>query len=331
MIDNYSSKLSLRETEKAIKIVKDNFEEKLSRALNLQRVSAPLIVTSQSGINDNLNGVERIVNFDIKNIKGVRAEIVQSLAKWKRNALKVYGFEIGEGLYTDMNAIRCDDEVDYLHSIYVDQWDWEMVICKENRKLDLLKDVVIKIVNAVCDTQDIVMENYPCYQVPLCREVAFATSYELEEKYPNLTPKQREYEFTKENKTVCVMQIGDLLKSGEKHDGRAPDYDDWSLNCDILFWQNVIEQPIEISSMGIRVSPESLAEQLKKAKAEDRASLPFHKALLAGELPYTIGGGIGQSRLCMLMLEKAHIGEVQSSIWPAEMTNELTKKGIYLL
>lgn len=331
MVKNYNSKLGLRETERAIKTVKDNFEAKLAAALNLQRVSAPLVVTSASGLNDNLNGVERIVSFDIKNIPGIRAEIVQSLAKWKRNALKNYGFQAGEGLYTDMNAIRCDDDVDLLHSIYVDQWDWEMVITKDNRNLDFLKKVVTKIVNAICDTHDIIRAKYTCYTEPLCREIAFITTQELEDKYPDLTPKQRENVFTKENKTVCVMQIGGKLKSGIKHDGRAPDYDDWSLNCDILMWQSVIEQAIELSSMGIRVSPESLKSQLKLAGAENRSSLPFHSALLKGELPYTIGGGIGQSRLCMLMLEKAHVGEVQASVWPQSMIEECEKNDIHLL
>lgn len=328
---NYNVKVNLRETEKAIKLIKDNFEQTLAIRLNLQRVSAPLVVLSQSGINDNLNGVERIVSFDIKNMPGIRAEVVQSLAKWKRQALKKYGFHAGEGLYTDMNAIRCDDEVDYLHSIYVDQWDWEKVITREDRTLDYLKNTVKIIVDTVCDISEVVKRNYPSLTAKLSRDVFFVSAQELEDKYPDLTPKQREHKVVKKYGTVCIIGIGGALKSGEKHDGRAPDYDDWDLNCDILFWHNVINQPIEISSMGIRVDAESLERQLRLANAEDRAALPFHRALLRGELPLTVGGGIGQSRLCMLMLEKAHIGEVQASVWPESETEYAKEHGINLL
>ncbi len=331
MFEKKGPAIDLRTTETAIKLIKDNFEKLLAGALNLQRVSAPIIVDSSSGMNDNLNGVERIVSFDMLNNKGVTCEIVQSLAKWKRYALSYYGFKAGEGLYTDMNAIRRDDNVDLLHSIYVDQWDWERVITADERNLDFLKSIVQDIVDAVADTANLVNMNFPAVGADICRNTCFITSQELEDTYPTLTPKQREQAVVKEKKTVCIMQIGGKLKSGEKHDGRAPDYDDWSLNCDILFWLKSIEQAVEISSMGIRVTPDSMRRQLKLAGAEDRAELPFHKALLNGELPLTIGGGIGQSRLCMLLLNKHHIGEVQASVWPKSMLDEYAEKGIYLL
>jgi aspartate--ammonia ligase, AsnA-type len=323
--------LDLRTTETAIKLIKDNFERKLAAALNLQRVSAPIVVNANSGMNDNLNGVERVVSFDLLNNPGVTVEIVQSLAKWKRYALKMYGFSEGEGLYTDMNAIRRDDTVDELHSIYVDQWDWERVIKSEDRTLDFLKDIVKKIVGAVADTADLVNAEYPEVGADITREVFFITTQELEDLYPDETPKKREEHITRKYKSVCIMQIGGVLKSGKRHDGRAPDYDDWALNCDILFWLDSISEAVEISSMGIRVTPESLMYQLTEKNALDRQTLPFHKSLLNGELPLTIGGGIGQSRLCMLLLKKHHIGEVQASVWPQDIVEAYLKKGIKLL
>lgn len=325
------SAIDLRTTETAIKLIKDNFERQLAAALNLQRVSAPIIVSSDSGMNDNLNGVERVVSFDMLNNSGVTVEIVQSLAKWKRYALSYYDFKSGEGLYTDMNAIRRDDSVDRLHSIYVDQWDWERVISKEERNLEFLKAIVNKIVGAVADTANLVNMNFPSAGAEVERNVYFVTSQQLEDEYPDKTPKEREHIVAEKYKTVCIMQIGGKLKSGCRHDGRAPDYDDWGLNCDILLWLKSIREAVEISSMGIRVTPEILMRQLAEAGAEDRASLPFHSALLAGELPLTIGGGIGQSRLCMVLLNKQHIGEVQASVWPQSMIDEYAKKGIYLL
>lgn len=327
---NYNDTLSYRDTQKAIKFVRDTFEKKLCAALNLERVSAPLFVIAGEGINDDLNGTERAVDFDILNIKDVTAQIVHSLAKWKRLSLKNYGFNAGEGLYTNMNAIRRDEEPDNIHSIYVDQWDWEKVITREQRTIPYLKTVVCDIVNAICDTLDEVKKLYP-NTVTLKREVTFITSQELEDKYPDLTPKQREDAFVKEHKTVFVMQIGDKLKSGVPHDGRAPDYDDWALNGDILFWNDVLGIAFEVSSMGIRVDEKSLAEQLEKAGCPERKELMYHKKLLAGELPLSVGGGIGQSRLCMLLLGKAHLGEVHASIWPKDMVEECKKNGIKLL
>lgn len=327
----YSSALSGRETQKAIKLIKDTFQVNLAKSLNLERVTAPLFVSSASGLNDDLNGVERKVHFTIKEIDGENAEVVQSLAKWKRMALHKYGFEPGCGLYTDMNAIRRDDDVDNLHSIFVDQWDWEAVITTEQRNTAFLKDVVKKIVNAVADTSDLIKEKYPEIAVNICRDVYFITTQELEDMYPDLSAKERENEITKEHKTVFLMQIGDVLKGGEKHDGRAPDYDDWSLNGDILFWNEVLKSAFEISSMGIRVDSDSIKEQLKKCNAEERLRFDYHKNIVNGVFPLTIGGGIGQSRLCMLLLGKAHIGEVHVSIWPEEMVEECKKHNIYLL
>lgn len=327
----YSSALSGRETQKAIKLIKDTFQVNLAKSLNLERVTAPLFVSSASGLNDDLNGVERKVHFTIKEIDGENAEVVQSLAKWKRMALHKYGFEPGCGLYTDMNAIRRDDDVDNLHSIFVDQWDWEAVITTEQRNTVFLKDVVKKIVNAVADTSDLIKEKYPEIAVNICRDVYFITTQELEDMYPDLSAKERENEITKEHKTVFLMQIGDVLKGGEKHDGRAPDYDDWSLNGDILFWNEVLKSAFEISSMGIRVDSDSIKEQLKKCNAEERLRFDYHKNIVNGVFPLTIGGGIGQSRLCMLLLGKAHIGEVHVSIWPEEMVEECKKHNIYLL
>lgn len=328
--ENYKSILSTYDTQVAIGFLKRTFEDKLSESLNLIRVSAPLFVDPKTGLNDDLNGVERAVNFDIKET-GNEAHIVHSLAKWKRQALKNYGFPVGQGLYTDMNAIRRDETMDNLHSIYVDQWDWEKVISRRERNEDYLKEEVRLIVRAIADTKDLVNERYPALKTKLCREVAFVTTQQLEDLYPSLTPKQREDAFLSEYKTAFVMQIGDKLKSGEKHDGRAPDYDDWALNGDILFYNEVLGRAFEVSSMGIRVDEVSMDEQLRKAGADDRRALPFHKAVLAGELPLTMGGGIGQSRLSMLMLEKAHIGEVQVSLWDDDTLTQAKKNGIVIL
>ena len=328
--EGYTSRLSVYDTQKAIELIKSNFSKKLSESLNLCRVSAPLFVGSDTGINDDLNGTERPVRFDIK-CSNTEAVVVHSLAKWKRLALWKYGFGDGEGLYTDMNAIRRDEELDNLHSVYTDQWDWEKVITRETRTEDYLKSTVRAIVGAICDTLDIVKETYPQLKVTLDREVFFISSQELEDKYPSLTPKEREYEITKEKKTVFISKIGDKLRSGISHDGRAPDYDDWELNGDILFWDDVLGRQLEVSSMGIRVDSESLVSQLEKANATDRLKFYFHSLLADGTLPLTMGGGIGQSRLCMLLLEKAHIGEVQSSIWDDATIEECRKKGVNLL
>lgn len=330
IVDGYISSLSLRQTQKAIKFVKDNFQTELAAALKLERISAPLFVESGCGINDDLNGVERKVTFDIKET-GTDAEVVQSLAKWKRMALNRYGFETGTGLYTDMCAIRRDDDMDNDHSIYVDQWDWEKVITREDRTLEYLKDTVKKIVSAIVTTKQKVMSEYPQLTFEVNPEIFFITSQDLEDMYPNLTPKQREAEIVKEHKTVFVMQIGDALKSGVKHDGRAPDYDDWKLNGDLLFWNNILSQTIEISSMGIRVDEKSLVAQLEKTGDTKRLKYEYHKKIAGGELPLTIGGGIGQSRLCMFLLEKLHIGEVQASVWPKEAVELCKKHGITLL
>lgn len=330
--DSYNSTLSLRDTQKAIKLVRDTFEDNLAAALNLDRISAPLFVTEKSGINDDLNGVERAVSFDIKNMpEAGKAVIVHSLAKWKRLALYEYRFSEGEGLYTDMNAIRRDEEFDNLHSIYVDQWDWEKVIDEKDRNPEYLKSTVKAIVGAICDTQDELCRAFPELPHSLSREVSFVTSQELEDMYPTMTSKERENAYVKEHRTTFIMQIGGKLKSGKKHDGRAPDYDDWSLNGDIMFYNDTLGCAFEISSMGIRVSPESLDRQLTEAGADERRNLPFHKMLLEGKLPYTIGGGIGQSRLSMLLLGKAHIGEVQSSVWDAKTKEECAAAGIKLL
>ena len=313
--ENYKSNLSLIETEIAIKKVKDFFEAKLAETLNLTRVSAPLFLENGSGLNDNLNGVERPVSFDMLAIEDSNIEIVHSLAKWKRFALHRYKFEAGSGLYTDMNAIRRDEELDNLHSIYVDQWDWEKVITKEDRNIDTLKDTVRKIFSVFKATEDFVAREYPSIEKILPEDITFITSQELEDMYPELTSKERENAITKEHKAVFILGIGDTLKSGEKHDGRSPDYDDWKLNGDILFYDPLFDSAIELSSMGIRVDKAALEYQLQKSGCEDRRNLPFHKALLEDKLPLTMGGGIGQSRICMFFLRKAHIGEVQASIW----------------
>lgn len=328
--EGYKTALTIRETQHAIKYIKDVFQQALSIVLTLDRVSAPLIVKKGSGINDDLNGIERKVDFDIKEIGG-EAEVVQSLAKWKRTALHRYGYEPGEGIYTDMNAIRRDDDTDNTHSIFVDQWDWEKVITREKRTLDYLKETVRNVVKAVVYTKRKVSHRYPVLADKISDEVFFITTQELEDMYPDKAPRERERLITKEYKTVFIMQIGGKLASGEKHDGRAPDYDDWSLNGDIFFWNEVLDNALEISSMGIRVDAQSLVSQLKECGAEDRMQYKYHQMIADGTLPLTIGGGIGQSRLCMLLLEKAHIGEVQSSVWPEDMVEKCAENGIILL
>ena len=329
--ENYQSLLGLYDTQKAIGLIKTIFQEKICMALHLKRVTAPLFVMQGSGLNDDLNGVERPVAFDVPCLNQ-EAEVVHSLAKWKRYALYKYGFRPGQGLVTDMNAIRRDEELDNLHSIYVDQWDWEKVITADQRTLDFLQDTVRDIVDAVCATSDELRWKFPeLKNIHLGRNVTFITTQELEDRYPNFTPKQRENAFAKEHGTVCIMQIGGKLKSGKPHDGRAPDYDDWALNCDILFWHKPLGCALELSSMGIRVNAESLRRQLEEAGCLQRAELPFHKMLLDGTLPLTMGGGIGQSRLCMLLLGKAHVGEVQVSLWDDDTVAACEKAGIALL
>ena len=328
---DYKSLLGLYDTQKAIGLIKTVFQEKLSLALHLNRVTAPLFVPQGSGLNDDLNGVERPVQFDVPCLND-HAEVVHSLAKWKRYALYKYGYRPGQGLVTDMNAIRRDEELDNLHSIYVDQWDWERVITKEDRTLEFLQETVCDIVDAVCATSDELRWKFPALKViRLNRDVTFFTSQELEDLYPNKTPKERENIIARAHGTVCIMQIGGKLKSGEKHDGRAPDYDDWTLNCDILFWHKTLECALELSSMGIRVDADAMRRQLAEAGCPERAELPFHKLLLDGTLPLTMGGGIGQSRLCMLLLGKAHIGEVQVSLWDDATTEICRKNQIELL
>ena len=326
----YKSSLSLRETQHAIKYIKDIFQQVLSFSLTLDRVSAPLIVRKGSGINDDLNGVERKVDFDIKEVGG-EAEVVQSLAKWKRMALYRYGYNIGECIYTDMNAIRRDDDTDNTHSIFVDQWDWEKVISRDQRTVDFLKETAKNVVKAIVYTKRKVSLRYPQLTSKICEEPFFITTQELEDMYPDKTSHERERLITKEHKTVFLMQIGGKLASGKKHDGRAPDYDDWSLNGDILIWDEVLDDSLEVSSMGIRVDENSLKSQLAECGAEDRMKYDYHKMIADGTLPLTIGGGIGQSRICMLLLEKAHIGEVQSSIWSDEMIQKCAESGITLL
>ena len=328
--EGYTPTLDAYNTQKAIAYIKQTFQQEFQDALHLKRVSAPLFVTEESGLNDNLNGYERPVSFDVPAV-GENAQVVHSLAKWKRLALKRYGFDVGNGLYTDMNAIRRDEDLDNLHSIYVDQWDWEKIITRETRTIDYLKLIVSSIVNAICNTNDRLHVRFPQLKIDLQREVAFITTQELEDLYPDYTAKQREDAFVKEHKTAFIMQIGGKLRSGKPHDGRAPDYDDWSLNGDIFFWNDVLGRAVEISSMGIRVDAESLDRQLTLGGCDDRRSLPFHKMLLNDELPLTIGGGIGQSRLCMLMMGCAHIGEVQSSIWDSETVRICEEAGIRLL
>lgn len=328
--EGYKSKLSLRETQRAIKIVKDNFQTMLAAELNLDRVTAPVIVTKSSGINDDLNGTERKVEFEMKET-GEVAEIVQSLAKWKRMALYRYGYKADEGIYTDMNAVRRDDDLDNLHSLFVDQWDWERVISRGERTEEFLKMIVCRIVKATADAQSALHLSFPSLAMSIERNVHFVTTQELEDMYPGLTPKEREDAAAKEHKTVFIMKIGENLKSGKPHDGRAPDYDDWSLNGDIVVWNEVLGRSFELSSMGIRVDADSLKKQLAEAGASDRMKFDYHRMIADGTLPLTIGGGIGQSRLCMFMLEKAHIGEVQVSVWPDEMRSTCMEHGIFLL
>lgn len=328
---NYQSALNLHDTQIAIKSVKDSFQSLLSDKLNLLRVSAPLFVDPKSGLNDDLNGIERPVDFDIKYDDAHSAQVVQSLAKWKRYALKKYGFSVGEGLYTDMNAVRRDELTDNIHSIFVDQWDWEKIISKDQRTIETLQDTVRTVYKVLRKTEKLMAIQYDYIHEILPEEIFFITSQELEDMFPDNTPKEREYYITQAKGAVCIMKIGDELASGKKHDGRAPDYDDWSLNADILVYYPVLDIALELSSMGIRVDENSLKSQLEKAGCQERANLPFQKAILNKELPYTIGGGIGQSRLCMFFLRKAHIGEVQSSIWPTGVEDEAKKHGIELL
>lgn len=328
--EDYHPQLGIKQTQIAIKQIKDFFQRELATQLNLKRVSAPLFVSPESGLNDNLNGVERPVSFGVLEQNDKNYEIVHSLAKWKRQALKRYGFSVGEGLYTDMNAIRRDEETDNIHSIFVDQWDWELIIEKAQRNEGKLREIVKSVYEALRVTEKYVMNKYdiPCI---LPEEIKFITSQELLALYPDKTAKEREYEITKRYGAVFIMQIGDLLSNGEKHDGRAPDYDDWKLNGDILVYYPVLDIALELSSMGIRVDEQSLQEQLKKAGCEERAELTFQKALLHGELPYTVGGGIGQSRICMFYLRKCHIGEVQVSVWPEEIYQKAEQHGFSLL
>lgn len=328
--EHYENKLDIVSTEIAIKYVKDLFEKRLAHHLNLMRVSAPLYVRTDSGLNDNLNGVERPVQFDIKEMD-TDVEIVHSLAKWKRMALKRYHFAVNKGIYTDMNAIRRDEDLDNLHSTYVDQWDWEKIISKKERNLSLLKMTVQHIMKALVETQSEVIKVFENLEPFIYEDIFFITTQELEDLYPNKTAKEREYEICKKYKSVFLMQIGDILHSGTKHDGRAPDYDDWSLNGDILLYYPILDCVVEISSMGIRVDEESLLAQLEKADCLQRKTLPFHKMLLNHELPLTMGGGIGQSRICLLLLNKAHIGEVQVSAWSDDMIAICEENGIILL
>ncbi len=328
--DGYKCPLSVYEMQRAIEFIKSNFQTNLSNALNLRRVSCPLFVEETSGLNDDLNGVERAVSFDIPDI-GVNGQVVHSLAKWKRLALKRYDFNVGKGLVTDMDAIRRDEQLDNLHSIYVDQWDWEKVIDRSDRNVEYLKRTVRDIVGAVTETADALNIAFPSIHNRLPRSVYFLTTQELEDRYPGMTPKEREDAVCREHGVVFLMQIGKTLRSGAKHDGRAPDYDDWELNGDILYWNEILGRAFEISSMGIRVDPESLDRQLTLAGCDNRRALPFHKMLLAGELPLTMGGGIGQSRVCMLLIGTAHIGEVQVSLWDEETRRICEERGILLL
>jgi len=327
---NYTPKLSVYETQTAIGLIKRGFEDRLAAALNLKRVTAPLFVDPETGLNDNLSGVERPVKFELGH-SGRYAEVVQSLAKWKRMALGNYGFRPGEGIYTDMNAIRRDEDPDNIHSIYTDQWDWERVITASDRNLDYLRSTVRSITRAIAATNEDVKNKFSALDVEVDDNVAFITAQELYDLYPNLTPKQREDAFVREHKTTFIMQIGKTLSDGSRHDGRAPDYDDWELNGDLMVWDDVLGHALELSSMGIRVDPQSLDRQLSISGCDERRSLSFHRSLLEGKLPLTIGGGIGQSRLCMFMLEKAHIGEVQASVWDDETLESCEKGGIALL
>ena len=329
--EGYKSPQSIKDTEKAIKEVKDYFERALADALNLTRVSAPLFVKPESGLNDNLNGVERPVTFGIKEQDDAMVEIVHSLAKWKRMALKEYGFAMGEGLYTDMTAIRRDEETDNIHSLYVDQWDWEKIIDKSERNVDTLKETVFRIYMAIKQTEYYICGKYHFMDPFLPSEIAFVTTQELEDRWPDKIAKEREHLIAKEKGAVFLMKIGGALKSGERHDGRAPDYDDWELNGDILVYYPVLDMSLELSSMGIRVDEDSLVRQLEISGCQNRKELAYHKAVLNKELPYTIGGGIGQSRICMFFMQRAHIGEVQSSIWPDEVLATAKANGVHIL
>lgn len=328
---HYNPVLSVRQTQEAIKYIRDTFQHEFGKEMNLLRISAPLFVEKRSGLNDDLNGIEEPVHFTMKDIGDERIEVVHSLAKWKRMALKKYGFQLHEGLYTNMNAIRKDEELDNLHSAYVDQWDWEKILTKEERTENVLKQHVRTIFKVIKHMEHEVWYKYPEAVNHLPDKIHFITTQELLDKYPTYTAKERENAITKELGCVFIMKIGDKLSNGEKHDGRAPDYDDWQLNGDILFWYEPLQCALEISSMGIRVDENSLVEQLRKEGKEERLQLPFHRAILEQRLPYTIGGGIGQSRLCMLLLKKAHIGEVQASIWPEDMIEECYKNNIQIL
>ena len=328
---NYKPAISLHDTQVGIKTIKDYFQTSLAYELDLLRVSAPAFVDSSSGLNDNLNGVERPVTFDLKEANDIEGEVVHSLAKWKRYALSRYGFKIGEGIYTDMVAIRRDEELDNIHSIYVDQWDWEKIIDKSDRNIEYLKDVVRHIYSAIKKTEKYMAIQFDYIEEILPKDIYFITSEELLQKYPKCTPKEREYKIAKAHGAVFIMQIGKYLSNGERHDGRAPDYDDWDLNGDILVYYPILDIALELSSMGIRVDEKSMKKQLKIAKCEYRANLPFQKAVLNKELPYTIGGGVGQSRLCMFFLRKAHIGEIHCSLWTKEILEMASKHGILLL
>jgi len=327
----YKSSLSLKDTQRAIKLLKDEFEDKLAATLNLGRVTAPLLVCSDSGINDDLSGAEFPVSFKVKNIENKKVEIVQSLAKWKRVALSRYGYKVGEGIYTDMNAVRPFDDVDNTHSIYVDQWDWEFIIDSKSRTVDFLKQTVNRIVDAICTVLAIVKKQFSSITTTIEKEVFFITAKELYNLYPNLSATDREFEITQKHKTVFVIGIGEKLSDGKSHGSRAPDYDDWSLNGDLLFWNDILSEPIELSSMGIRVDSSAMASQLKLSKNKSREKFDYHKQILQNKLPLTIGGGIGQSRLCMLLLQKLHIGEVQVSVWPEDMLAECRQLSLQIL
>lgn len=329
--EGYKAKLSLKQTEIAIKQLKDFFETALARELKIMRVSAPLFVKPESGLNDDLSGTERPVSFNIKDDDYATVEIVHSLAKWKRMVLGRYGLDINEGIYTDMNAIRRDEVLDNTHSLYVDQWDWEKIITKEMRTEKTLVEIVEGIYRVFLETQDYVLSLYPNLDKLLPDKISFITAQELEDRYPDLTPDEREHEFAKEKKAIFIMKIGAALESGQIHSSRAPDYDDWSLNGDIVFWNPLLEEALELSSMGIRVDEETLEKQLAIAGCEERKEFTFHRMLLEGKLPYTVGGGIGQSRICMFFLQKAHIGEVQSCVWPDQMIELCAANGITLL
>ncbi|MDF2513145.1 MAG: asnA [Herbinix sp.] len=329
--EGYSSKTTLRETEVAIKLIKDYFENSLAKKMNLTRVSAPLFVLPKTGLNDNLNGVEHPVQFSGIGTQDRICEVVQSLAKWKRMALKRYKFDVGEGLYTDMNAIRCDETLDNIHSIYVDQWDWEKVILREERTLEHLKNTVNNIYDAFLETEQFVDSRFAQFEAKLPKEVTFIMSQELADLYPGLSSKDREAAFVREKGAIFVMQIGDKLSNGERHDGRAPDYDDWSLNGDLILYHKLLDIAFEVSSMGIRVDAAAMDRQLTEMNADDRRELPYHQDILNNRLPFTIGGGIGQSRICMYFMDKVHIGEVQASVWEDGMVEDMDQKGVVIL